>query len=125
MHKLTQGLLQVSLKANDLAESITFYRDVMGLRLIAQYDPPGLAFFDLEGTRLLLEKSGTASLLYHWVSDIDAAHAELLAKGVQFESKPHLIFRDDAGVFGAQGLEDWMAFFKDPSGNLVAIATRR
>ena len=49
------GLHQVAQKADDLDESVAFYRDVLGLRLIARFDPPGLAFLDLGGSRLLLE----------------------------------------------------------------------
>jgi catechol 2,3-dioxygenase-like lactoylglutathione lyase family enzyme len=48
------GLHQVAQKADDLDASVAFYRDVLGLRLIARFDPPGLAFFELGGSRLLL-----------------------------------------------------------------------
>ena len=47
-------LHQIALKATDLEASVAFYRDVLGLPLIARFDPPGLAFFDLDGTRLML-----------------------------------------------------------------------
>jgi hypothetical protein len=36
-----------------------------------------------------------------------------------------LIFRDDQGMFGDAGEEEWMAFFSDPSGNTLALATRK
>ncbi len=119
-------LRQVSLPSGDLSRTIQFYRDQLGLEFIAQYDPPGLAFFRLGSTRLLLERSaaGRASdaVLYFEVPDIEAAYANLKSKGIQFDSAPHLIYRDEKGTFGAGG-EEWMAFFKDPDGNMLALAS--
>ena len=36
-----------------------------------------------------------------------------------------MIHRDDAGRFGKKGTEEWMAFFKDPSGNILALVSRK
>jgi methylmalonyl-CoA/ethylmalonyl-CoA epimerase len=119
------GLHQVAQKADDLDASVAFYRDVLGLRLIARFDPPGLAFFDLGGTRLLLEQGAPAALLYLHVADVDAAHEALVEAGVAFESPPHTIFPDEDGRFGPAGEEERMAFFRDPAGNLIALAGRR
>jgi len=119
------GLHQVAQRANDLDVSVAFYRDVLGLPFIARFDPPGLAFFDLGGSRLLLEQGAPAALLYLHVPDVDAAHEQLVAAGVEFESPPHTIFTDEAGQFGPAGEEERMASFRDPAGNLVAIAGRR
>ena len=49
----------------------------------------------------------------------------LAAAGVAFEDEPHLINRDDAGLFGAPGTEEWMVFFRDSEGNLVGLAEGR
>ena len=119
------GLHQVAQKADDLDASVAFYRDVLGLRLIARFDPPGLAFFDLGGSRLLLERGAPPALLYLHVADLDAAVADLAAAGVELEQPPALVHRDDDGTFGAAGEEEWMAFLRDPAGNLIALATRR
>jgi len=43
---------------------------------------------------------------------------------VKFIAEPQLIFRDDQGMFGAAGEEEWMAFFSDPSDNILALASR-
>jgi methylmalonyl-CoA/ethylmalonyl-CoA epimerase len=43
---------------------------------------------------------------------------------VEFDSAPHLIYRDGDGTFGPVGGEEWMAFFKDPDGNVLALASR-
>jgi methylmalonyl-CoA/ethylmalonyl-CoA epimerase len=116
---------QIAIYANDLDEAIEFYRDTLGARFIANFDPPGLAFFDFSGVRVLLEKAGQKSTLYLWVDDIESAYAELESKGVKFSHAPHLIHRDDTGLFGKAGEEEWMAFFSDPSGNTLALATRK
>jgi methylmalonyl-CoA/ethylmalonyl-CoA epimerase len=121
-------LRQIALPCSNLSRSTQFYRDTLGLELIARYDSPGLAFFRLGGTRLLLEQSATArpseAVLYFEVRDIDAAYTMLKELGVQFDSAPHFIHRDDEGTFGPAGEEEWMAFFKDPDFNVLALASR-
>ena len=119
-----QGLQQIAQHADDLEIAVTFYRDVLGLRFVAMFDPPGLAFFDVDGTRLLLEKPAQPALLYFRVPDIQAGYEALKAHGVSFEGEPHMIFKDDAGQFGPAGEEEWMLFFRDPSNNLLALASR-
>lgn len=121
-------LHQIALPVADLDAAERFYRDVLGARFVARFDPPGLLFFDFEGVRLLLERGdggGKASVLYLWAEDIEAACAELKAKGVRFTAEPHAIHRDETGTFGPAGETEWMAFFEDPSGNTLALATRR
>jgi len=118
-------LHQIALRATDLDASVAFYRDVLGLPLIARFDPPGLAFFDLDGMRLMLSSNSTEATLYFAVADIHSKVNELQALGVGFEQLPTMIHRDDLGTFGEKGGEEWMAFFRDPSGNLLAVAERR
>ncbi|HSB27663.1 MAG TPA: VOC family protein [Pyrinomonadaceae bacterium] len=115
---------QIAVFAKDLDEAIAFYRDTLGASYITKFDPPGLVFFDFAGTRLLLEKTGPKASIYFRVDDIHAACEELKGKGVQFIAEPHLIFRDDNGLFGSAGEEEWMAFFSDPSDNILALASR-
>jgi methylmalonyl-CoA/ethylmalonyl-CoA epimerase len=120
-----RGLHQVAQRATDLERAVTFYQDVLGLTFVAKFDPPGLAFFDLGNTRLLLENGTHSSILYLAVDDIEYAHRTLLARGVEFDGEPHLVHRDDAGQFGNAGEEEWMAFFHDPDGNVLALVERR
>jgi catechol 2,3-dioxygenase-like lactoylglutathione lyase family enzyme len=123
-------LSQVALSCTDLKRAIAFYRDVLGVQFVAEFSPPGLACFRMGQTNLLVSAEGAAadapvqanSALYFAVDDIDAAYAELTSRGVKFDSKPHLIFRDDQGVFGRRCAETWMAFFKDPDGSVLAIS---
>jgi len=118
-------LHQVGGRATDLDADIRFYRDILGATFIAKYDPPGLVFFSFGDTRLLLEKGADPATLYLSVDDIDAAHAELVDKGVVFDQSPHLVFHDTEGTFGDKNVEEWMAFFKDLSGNSIALAARK
>ena len=110
----------------DLDVAQAFYRDVLGARFVARFDPPGLVFFDLDGVRILFERgeAGGNSVLYLWTDDMAARVAELKAKGVQFSGAPHPIHRDEDGTFGAAGETEWMAFFEDPAGNVLALVTR-
>jgi catechol 2,3-dioxygenase-like lactoylglutathione lyase family enzyme len=119
------GLHQVALQALNLDAAIDFYRDILGLRFIARFDPPGLAFFDMGGFRLLLSATASEATLYFRVDDIGDAVKFLKKRGVSFLHPPAMIHRDDAGEFGKKGVEEWMAFFKDPSGNLLALTERR
>jgi len=115
---------QIAVYARDLEEAISFYRETLGAKYLAKFDPPGLAFFEFSGTRILLEKTAPKATVYFRVGDIESAYAELLDKGVKFIAEPQLIFRDDQGMFGEAGEEEWMAFFSDPSDNILALASR-
>lgn len=121
-------LHQVAMTVADLDATEAFYRDVLEVDFVARFDSPGLLFFDFDGVRVLFEageNAGHSSVLYLWVEDIDAALARLQAKGVSFDGPPQPIHVDREGRFGQAGETEWMAFFKDPSGNTLALATRR
>jgi methylmalonyl-CoA/ethylmalonyl-CoA epimerase len=119
-------LHQVALLATDLDRSVTFYRDVLGLHYMDRYDPPGLAFFNLgSGVRLILSATSSKATLYFLVDDIESAFRVLAQRGVSFLHKPSMIHRDDEGRLGKKGTEEWMAFFKDPSDNVLALVARR
>ena len=121
-------LYQLAMSVPDLDAAETFYRDVLGARFVARFDPPGLVFFDLAGVRVLFERGSEPSgnsILYLWTDDMDARVAELEAKGVRFTGAPHPIHRDEDGTFGPAGETEWMAFFEDPAGNTLALVTRK
>ena len=119
-------LHQVAMTATNLDASVAFYRDVVGLKFIARFDPPGLAFFSLgAGTRLMLSAGSSSATLYFLVDDLKSAYADYHKRGISFLQPPHMIHRDDLGQFGKKGNEEWMAFFKDPSGNTLALVEKR
>lgn len=112
------SLGQISRTVRDIDAAVAFYRDVLGLRHL--FTAGEFAFFDLDGVRLFLSASeeGTGignSVLYFRVDDIHTAHALLVARDVVFRREPHLIHRHPSGV------EEWMAFFDDPDGGVLAL----
>ena len=118
-------LRQVAQHADDRGRATAFYRDVVGLPLLQEYDPPGLSFFDLGGgTRLLLEEGAGSALLYLDVADIDGERARLESAGVTFVDDVHRIHVHD-GTMAPAGTEEWMTFFRDSEGNLVGLCEQR
>src|SRR5215211_1284247 len=85
-------LIQVGLHAEDLDRAEAFYHRLLGEAPTARFDPPGLLFFDLAGTRLLLDVGAPASLLYLQVDDLHATIDRLRADGVHIEAEPHFIY---------------------------------
>lgn len=116
------SLRQVAQHADDLDRATAFYRDVLGLRHIATFDPPGLVFFDLDGVRLLIEKGAPSAVLYLSTDNLEGDVARLRERGVVIVEEPHLIYTDD-GTFGTPGAEVRMAGFKDSEGNVVCLST--
>jgi len=118
-------LVQVAQRATDFAATTAFYADLLGVEPVATFDPPGLAFFDLDGVRLLMDRGAPSALLYLPVDDIDAAVAGLREKGVEITSEPHVIFGHDDDTLGPAGTDEWMAFFTDPEGSVVGLVEQR
>jgi methylmalonyl-CoA/ethylmalonyl-CoA epimerase len=110
---------QIALTIDDLDRAVAFYRDVLGAQHLFSA-PPGLAFFACGRVRLMLskpEKPGSerfSCAIYFKVPDIDQAHKILTGRGVTFEAQPHLVAR-------MPDHELWMAFFRDPDRNLLAL----
>jgi DNA-binding CsgD family transcriptional regulator/catechol 2,3-dioxygenase-like lactoylglutathione lyase family enzyme len=118
---LTLGRIgQISRTVKDIEQAQEWYGKVLGLRHLYMFGK--LAFFDCNGTRLLLtqqgEVSSTESILYLLVEDIVKAHDNLRLRGVEFINAPHMIHKH------ADGTEEWMAFFKDPEGRPLAIMSQ-
>ena len=120
-------LHQIAQPVQDRARATAFYRDVVGLPLLGEFDPPGLTFFDLGGgTRMLLEGAGTgATILYLGVDDIEAERTRMEQTGVAFEDEIHRIHTHDGGLDQPAGTEEWMCFFRDSEGNLLGLCERR
>jgi methylmalonyl-CoA/ethylmalonyl-CoA epimerase len=111
---------QIAVHADDLNRAVAFYRDTLGMRFLFQA-PPGLAFFDCGGIRLMLDavkekdtSDRITSLIYYKVADINATYETLVSRGVKFESKPHLIVK-------MPDHDLWMGFFRDSEENLVGL----
>ena len=99
-----------------------FYRDVLGLRFIA--DEPFALVFDAHGTMLRIQKAPQHQPLPYtalgWrTPDIAAAVDGLTERGVAFERFAGFA-QDERGVWAApDGTK--VAWFKDPDGNLLSL----
>jgi methylmalonyl-CoA/ethylmalonyl-CoA epimerase len=110
---------QIGLTVTDLEKAVAFYRDALGLKHLFNA-PPAMAFFAVGKVRLMLscqEKPDSErfkAALYFKVTDIDAARNALAGRGVSFEVEPHRLAK-------MPDHELWMAFFRDPDKNLLAL----
>lgn len=107
---------QIARTVKDVAAARRWYGEVLGLQHL--YSFGNLAFFNCGGVRLFLsegEGPPSESILHFRVPDILAAHRSLSERGVAFSHAPHMIHRH------ADGTEEWMAFFTDEEGRLLAI----
>jgi methylmalonyl-CoA/ethylmalonyl-CoA epimerase len=110
---------QIGLTVSDLEKAVAFYRDTLGVKHLFNA-PPAMAFFAAGDVRLMLscaEKPGSERFgcaLYFKVADIQAARDSLAARGVTFEVEPHRLAK-------MPDHELWMAFFRDPDRNLLAL----
>ena len=109
---------QIAMTVADLEGAVAFYRDVLQVPFLFQF--PGLAFFNCGGVRLMLtrpegsETPSGNSVLYFKVTDIHEEARGLESRGVKLEGEPHLIAK-------LPDHELWMAFFRDPERNLLAL----
>jgi len=108
---------QIRVQVTDVDLAVAFYRDALGMSFL--YAFPGMAFFDVDGVRLMLvEPEGRAfggeSAIYYRVDHIGQAVQTLEARGVTFDDQPHVVHRDPT-------YDLWMAFFRDPDGNVLAL----
>jgi len=108
---------QIAVQVQDLDRAVAFYRERLQLPFLFQA-PPGLAFFDAGGVRLMLSRpegeGGGTSVLYFRVDDIQGATTALKGRGVTFTDEPHIIAKMNT-------YDLWMAFFRDSEGNMHAL----
>lgn len=108
---------QVAITVTDLDRARAFYRDVLGMRFL--FDAGPLAFFQCGDVRLMLateEKPGPrgGTVLYFKVEDIREVYVALQTRNADVTDAPHLIAK-------MPDHDLWMAFVKDPDGNLIGM----
>ena len=111
-------LHQIAQRVHDTERATAFYRDVLGLPLLFTA-PPGLAFFDCAGVRLMLSPPSPGhdhpgSMLYFAVDDIHTMAATLRARGVVFTTPP-------TKIATLADREVWLAGFSDTEGNPLGL----
>ncbi|KHK96409.1 methylmalonyl-CoA epimerase [Microbacterium mangrovi] len=115
-------LVQIAQHADDLDRAAGFYTALLGAPPTARFDPPGLLFFDLGGTRLLLDAGAPTALVYLQVDDVRAALGRL-DEIVEVVTEPHVIFHHDDDTLGPAGHDEWQAFIRDSEGNTVGLVS--
>lgn len=113
-------LVQVALHADDLERAADFYTVLLESPPLSRFDDAGLVFFDLDGVRLLLDRSAPASLLYLHVENVHDA-LERLDGLADVVSRPHVIFTHHDDTLGPAGHDEWQAFIADSEGNTVGL----
>ncbi|HEX3915230.1 MAG TPA: LuxR C-terminal-related transcriptional regulator [Steroidobacteraceae bacterium] len=112
-------LAQIARSVRNIGQAEDWYKNVLGLPHL--YTFGNLAFFDCNGTRLMLSQESAVaaeSILYLRVGNIAAAHELLQSRGVEFINAPHMIHRH------ADGTEEWLSMFKDPEGRPLGIMSQ-
>jgi predicted enzyme related to lactoylglutathione lyase len=108
----------------DLDATRDFYHGVLGLDIAREDENDRIVFRSGGGTQLVVTKStvGTSDpqTQMAWrVPDINAALADLRARGVRIEeyTAPDPVTTDGVADMG----HSWAAWFIDPSGNVLAV----
>ncbi len=110
---------------DDLEAARAFYEEALGLKTSEQY---GLLTLHLAGERDTLVypkpdfEPATYTILNFPVDDIDQAVDELAARGVSFERYDDFE-QDEKGVSRGEG--PYIAWFKDPAGNVLSVLQER
>lgn len=119
---LSSASIMAFLATRDAARALTFFRDVIGLRLLA--DEPSALVFDANGTILRVTRAkdlapAPYTVLGWRVADIGAAVRALAGRGIRFhrfvdkEQDPSGVWTSPTGAK--------VAWFKDPDGNLLSL----
>jgi methylmalonyl-CoA/ethylmalonyl-CoA epimerase len=112
-------IAQLLIPVDDFDQGVAFYRDVLGLPFLFAA-PPQMAFFMCGTVRLLVgvtapgQAPQRGSAIYFQVKDIAGVTASLKEKGVAFNQDPHAVHRTEQSTL-------WLAQFKDPDGNQLAL----
>jgi catechol 2,3-dioxygenase-like lactoylglutathione lyase family enzyme len=122
---LTDTKAYSGIAVTDMAQARRFYADTLELRTSEEY---GLMWLHHAAGRdtLIYEQpeavAASYTVLNFEVDDIDEAVADLQSRGVQLE-RFEGVNQDDAGVFRDEG--PYVAWFKDPSGNVLSVLQER
>lgn len=116
-----------SFAVNDVKLAMSFYGETLGLNvdpvnggfeLTTAANRPRIFVYQKEGHR-----ASGHSVLTLYVDDIAASVNELRSLGVVFERYPKLLKTDREGIWWGKGKHSGpnIAWFKDPSGNIVSL----
>jgi predicted enzyme related to lactoylglutathione lyase len=113
---------------DDLRKARDFYTETLGLKTSVLDEENGLMALHLGGDRetLVYQKPdfapATYTILNFPVEDIDATVDGLAARGVRFETYDGFD-QDEKGIMRGGG--PYIAWFKDPAGNILSVLQER
>jgi methylmalonyl-CoA/ethylmalonyl-CoA epimerase len=116
-------VFQVAQRAVDLDRASEFYSWLLESEPTGLFDPPGLLFFQVGATRLLLDRVAPSALMYLRVDDVHRTIERCRERGVPVESEPHVIFTHVDDSLGPAGMDEWMAFVTDSEGNNLGLVS--
>jgi methylmalonyl-CoA/ethylmalonyl-CoA epimerase len=116
-------LVQVAQHVEELDRAVAFYENLLGKKVTAKYTPPGIAFFFLDGTRLLLDPKASPTRISLAVDDVEFSVNGLRDQGVVIEEEPHVIFQHTDATLGPIGTDEWAANITDSEGNTVTLVS--
>jgi predicted enzyme related to lactoylglutathione lyase len=125
---LTNSKAFSGFSVDDLPKAKEFYGQTLGLRVSDVEEQYGLLTLQLAGDRdvLLYAKAdhtpASYTVLNFPVEDIDGAVDELAGRGVRFERYDDLA-ADERGIHRGGG--PFIAWFKDPAGNILSVLQER
>ncbi len=114
---------QIAVVVRDVSVAKRFYADVLGLRPLFDAGP-NLSFLAAGSVRLMLTtpqgagEPGKNSVLYFKTTALDALYQALAERGAKADHGPRLVAK-------MPDHELWMAFVRDPDGNLVGLMEER
>lgn len=114
---------QIAITVKDVAGAKRFYTEVLGLWLLFEAGP-NLAFVAAGSVRLMLTtpqgagEAGRNSVLYFRTTGLADFYRGAVERGARPEREPQLTAR-------LPDHELWIAFVRDPEGNLVGLMEER
>ena len=118
---LTQASAYSGIAVGDMREARTFYAETLGVRTSEEYGLMWLHHANGRDTLVYEQPSAqpaSYTVLNFEVDDIDSAVDGLRERGVAFE-RYEGIEQDERGIFRDEG--PYIAWFKDPSGNVLSV----
>jgi predicted enzyme related to lactoylglutathione lyase len=114
---------QIAVVVSDVARARRFYGDILGLTPLFDAGP-NLSFFAAGSVRIMLTtpqgagEVGKNSVLYFKTAALDAMYRAAVQRGALPDRGPQLTAR-------LPDHELWIAFVRDPDGNLVGLMEER
>ena len=125
MSKLAEGRAVATLPTQDVGRLKKFYES-LGFQIDREDGEMGVLLKAGDTTFFVFQSmgrpSGDHTQMNFEVSDLDGAMAEMREAGVKFETYDMPDFKTDANGVLEMGEGSRGAWFKDPEGNLIALA---